>query len=53
MNSGSGVNTVLLVVVLLILVGGGVWWYKTYGTGTEKQDSGLQINIGGSDQTSQ
>ncbi|MCE9540939.1 hypothetical protein K8R03_00045 [Candidatus Kaiserbacteria bacterium] len=53
MNNGSGVNTVLLVVVLLILVGGGVWWYKTYGPGTQKQESGLQINIGGSNQTGQ
>lgn len=49
MNNNSSLNTILLVVVLLLLVGGGIWWYKTYGPGMPKDDAGgLEINIGGS-----
>ncbi len=50
MNNSSGVNTILIVVVLVLIVGGGIWWYKTYGPGMDKQNDGLKIEIGGSDQ---
>ncbi len=47
-NSGSGVNTILIVLVLLILVGGGVWWYMKYGKAApvEETNNGLEVNIG-------
>lgn len=42
----TNTNTILLVVILVLLVGGGVYWYTKYGPGAPKQQSGLQINLG-------
>ncbi|MBP9711347.1 MAG: hypothetical protein KBD50_03780 [Candidatus Pacebacteria bacterium] len=47
MNNTSGINTIILIVLLVLVVGGGVWWYTMYGPGAEKQDSGIEINLGG------
>jgi hypothetical protein len=49
MNNSSNVNTILLVVIVVLLIGGGVWWYTAYGPGAEhEQNSGLDIQLGGS-----
>ncbi len=47
MNNTSPINTILLVVVVVLLVGGGIWWYTTYGPGSDKTTSGIQVQVGG------